>query len=151
MGIRGPSFQGWERSRRANVFQSVSWRKELETDQQRVSGWNHILISFAGSKRRKKVTPRMRISANAVCINLRVRDRDEFHREDRSEEIFMLFLKLLDKHQSFILGLKKFEHSLQKEHWIISPAAHCYPGDWSVTDWTIYFYRHVCPPFCSFV
>jgi len=60
----------------------------------------------------------------------------------------MLFLKLLDKHQSFIPGLKKFETFFAKGALdnIHRPLI-VIQGDWSVTDWTIYFYRHVCPPF----
>jgi hypothetical protein len=60
----------------------------------------------------------------------------------------MLFLKLLDKHQSFILGLKKFETFFAKRALNDIPRSLIViHGNWSVTDWTIYFYRHVSPPF----
>jgi len=60
----------------------------------------------------------------------------------------MLFLKLLDEHQSFVLGLKKFEKFFAKGTLNDIPRSLIIiQGNWSVTDWTIYFYCHVCPPF----
>jgi hypothetical protein len=60
----------------------------------------------------------------------------------------MLFLKLLDEHQSFVLGLKKFEKFFAKGTLKDIPRSLIViQGNWSVTDWTIHFYRHVCPPF----
>ena len=59
----------------------------------------------------------------------------------------MLFLELLDEHQAFILGLKEFERLFAKGTLDDVPGALIViQRDWSVTDWAIYFYGHVCPP-----
>jgi hypothetical protein len=60
----------------------------------------------------------------------------------------MLFLELLDEHQSFVLGLKKFETFFTEGTLDDIPRSFIViQRDWSITNWTIHFYRHVYPPF----